>query len=44
MKKKISPQIVTAEDAKDIRRAMEGTDADADLLLFLSKGAFRIGR
>ena len=36
-------QIVTAEDAEGIRRAMEGTDADADLLLFLSKGAFRIG-
>jgi hypothetical protein len=35
-------QIVTAEDAMEMRRAMEGTDADADLLLFLSKGAFRI--
>ena len=35
-------QIVTDEDAKDIRKAMEETDADADLLLFLSYGAFRI--
>lgn len=35
-------QIVTKEDTEDIRRAMQGTDADADLLLFLSYGAFRI--
>jgi hypothetical protein len=35
-------QIVTAEDAMEMMKAMEGTDADADLLLFLSKGAFRI--
>jgi hypothetical protein len=36
-------QIVTAEDAMEMEKAMEGTDADADLQLFLSKGAFRIG-
>lgn len=35
-------QIVTAEDAMEMRKTMEGTDADADLLLFLSKGAFMI--
>jgi hypothetical protein len=35
-------QIVTDDDAKNIRKAMEGTDADPDLLLFLSQGAFRI--
>jgi hypothetical protein len=35
-------QIVTANDAVEMRKAMEGTDADADLLLFLSRGAFRI--
>ena len=35
-------QIVSAEDAMEMGKAMEGTDADADLLLFLSKGAFRI--
>ncbi len=36
-------QIVTAEDAMEMRKAMAGTDADSDLLLFLSRGAFRIG-
>jgi hypothetical protein len=35
-------QIVSADDAMEIGKAMEGTDADADLLLFLSKGGFRI--
>lgn len=35
-------QIVTVEDTEAIRKAMMGTDADADLLLFLSYGAFRI--
>jgi hypothetical protein len=35
-------QIVSAEDAMEMGKAMEGTDADVDLLLFLSKGAFRI--
>ena len=35
-------QIVTDEDARDLREALHKTNAPPDLLVFLSYGAFRI--
>lgn len=35
-------QIVTDEDAREIKKALERTSTPLDLLLFLSYGAFRI--
>jgi hypothetical protein len=33
---------LTEHDATEIKKVITGTDADAELLLFLSYGAFRI--
>ncbi len=35
-------QVVTDEDAEGLRKALEGSGVDKDLIQFLSMGAFRI--